>query len=175
MEQSDPVQLVADEQSRLSRELRDLPAAAWSAPSRCGGWSNATVLGHLTFGSVFHHESVTRALHGNASAPAGPNGQALTVEEFRQIWTSRQAELAEKPCEELLDLFDQHGCELVKLYQSLSPADSDKPAWHTSGLRTIGWFVAIRSFELGFHGWDIRAALDPKAAIRPELLPFLLG
>ena len=29
--------------------------------------------------------------------------------------------------------------------------------------------------ELGFHGWDIRASIDPAAEIRSELCPFLVG
>jgi uncharacterized protein (TIGR03083 family) len=175
VEQSDPIQLVADEQPRLSGELRHLPPDAWSALSRCEGWSNARTLAHLTLGSLLYHQSVTRALNGDTSPPAAPDGREMALEDLRQLFTNRQEEWARKPSEELLDLFDQHGLALADLFRGLSPADPDKPAWHPFGTITIGTFVGFRAFELGFHGWDIRASLDPNAAVRAELRPFLLG
>ena len=175
MEQVNPIQLAADEQQRLSRELRELPADAWSAPSRCEGWSNARVLAHLSVVSLLQHQCVTGALNGKVAPPAGPEGRELKVEEFRQALTKQQEELARQSPEDLLALFDKQSRELTELYRSLSLADWDKPAWHPNGIRTIGWFVAVRSFELGFHGWEIRASLDPNAVIRPELRPFLVG
>jgi uncharacterized protein (TIGR03083 family) len=175
MEQSNAIQLIAAEQPRLSGELRDLPADAWSALSRCDGWSNARTLAHLTLASSFYHQSVTRALNGDTSPPAAPDGREMALEDLRQLFTNRQEEWARKPTAELLDLFDEHSLALVDLLRGLSPADLDKPAWHPFGTITIGTFVGFRTFELGFHGWDIRASLDPNAAVRAELRPFLLG
>jgi uncharacterized protein (TIGR03083 family) len=175
VEQSNPIQLIADEQPRLSGELRNLPADAWGALSRCEDWSNARTLAHLTLGSLLYYQSVTRALNGDTSPPAAPDGREMALEDLRQVFTNRQEEWARKPTAELLDLFDEHGLALGDLFRGLSPADLDKPAWHPFGTITIGTFVGFRTFELGFHGWDIRASLDPDAAVRAELRPFLLG
>jgi hypothetical protein len=35
--------------------------------------------------------------------------------------------------------------------------------------------VAFPIYELGFHGRDIRACVDPGAELRSELRPFLVG
>jgi hypothetical protein len=60
VEEHDPVRLIADEQPRLARELRDLPTEVWTAPSRCAGWSNAL------------HPTLTRVW-----CPKGRRGQRL--------------------------------------------------------------------------------------------------
>ena len=67
------------------------------------------------------------------------------------------------------------GEKLVNIFRSVTTADWDRPATHVSGVVTIGMFVAFRLTELGFHGWDIRAAVNPRAGVRAELCPFLLS
>jgi hypothetical protein len=62
----------------------------------------------------------------------------------------------------------------VDVLQRLAPADRDLAAWHYARVLTIGTLLAFRTYELGFHGWDIRASVDPAAELRPDLRPFLV-
>jgi len=174
VEQSDPIYLVADEQPRLARELRDLPADVWSMPSRCEGWSNAQVLAHLVAGAELYRDSVSRALIGDAGPPIESDGRLMAVEEFPRLLPRRQEALARQPPLELLDWFAILGEQLADLYLRLYPADLNKRAWHPRGIFTIATFVTSRLYEIGFHGWDIHASVDPEADVRPELCAFLL-
>src|ERR1700712_4758774 len=61
MTEHEPVQLIADEQDRLAREFERLPTSGWTAPSRCAGWSNASVIGHLAFHAGVYRDTVSRA------------------------------------------------------------------------------------------------------------------
>ncbi len=54
------VELIGDDQPRLARELSELPVAAWTAPSRCEGWTNARVVAHLALGAELYRDCVSR-------------------------------------------------------------------------------------------------------------------
>jgi uncharacterized protein (TIGR03083 family) len=163
-----PVRLVADEQAELARELRQLPDEVWARPSRCAGWRNARVLAHLAAGAELYRQSVLRALDGDASLS---DAAAQSVACFEV----RQERLSEAPPSMLVTAFIASGGALDRLWSSLSPADFDRPAWHPMRQVTVGMLLALRIFELAFHGWDIRASVDAEAAIRPALGPFLVG
>jgi uncharacterized protein (TIGR03083 family) len=174
VEQHDPVRLIADEQPRLARELHDLPSDVWTAPSRCAGWSNARVVGHLTFYAGVYRQSVTRALNGDTAPQTGPDGQPMTREQFMSLAGDREVALAQEAPGNLVDQFVRSGEELVDVFRRLSPAAHNRGAWHPARVFTIGTLLAFRTYELGFHGWDIRASVDPAAELRPELCPFLV-
>ncbi len=171
----DPVQLIAQEQVRLFSELKKLPETAWRQPSHCAGWSNARVVAHLTACAEFYHQSVSKALRGDALPPSIPGGQRLTPESFKERFLAKQEDLAEKPRPELVGLFDKHGTALVDLFRRVAPHNMTRPAWHYVGNWTIATFVSIRVFELALHGWDIHVSLDPNAMIREQLRPFLVN
>jgi uncharacterized protein (TIGR03083 family) len=174
VEEHDPVRLIADEQPRLAREFHDLPTEVWTAPSTCAGWSNARVVGHLTFHAGVYRQSVTRALSGDTAPPTGPDGQLMTGEQFLSLVGDREVALAQEAPGNLVDQLVRSGEELVEVLRRLSPADHDRGAWHYARVFTIGTLLAFRTYELGFHGWDIRASVDPGAELRPELCPFLV-
>lgn len=174
MQRDDPVQLIAQEQARLFSELKKLPEPALRQSSRCEGWTNARVIAHLTAAAEGIQQHVSKALRGDTLPPSIPGGQRLTAEQYVDRSRKRQEELAEKPRLELLDLFDKNGTALVDLLRRVAPHNMTKPAWSPFGDRTIAMYVSIRIFELGFHGWDIHASLDPNAKIREQLQLFLV-
>jgi uncharacterized protein (TIGR03083 family) len=163
-----PVRLVADEGAELAGELLQLPDEVWTRPSRCPGWRNARVLAHLAAGAELYRQSILRALRGDASLSDAAAQAAACFE-------VRQERLAECPPSILLETFAASGEALDRLFRSLSPADFGRPAWHPMRQVTVGTLLAFRVFELAFHGWDIRASVEPEAAIRPALAPFLVG
>jgi uncharacterized protein (TIGR03083 family) len=170
-----PIQLIADEEPRLALELQRLPPAAWAAPSRCAGWSNAHVVGHLAFHAAVYRDSIARALRGDSTPPPGSDGQPLTREAFLSHADAQQVALANHVPEDVLRELSRAGDALTDVLKRLAPADLDRPVWHYTGTLTIGFLLAFRLYELAFHGWDVRSTVDPAAQIRPELCPFLVG
>ena len=164
----EPIGLVADEQMRLRLELATLGRQTWGGASGCAGWSAAQVVAHLVAGAELYQRSLGWALAGAAVSPA----QAARAMENV---TECQARLADQPPSVLLPAFARRGEQLARSFERLTLADLDRPAWHPSGPRTIGSLVALRVFELGFHGWDVRVASDARASIRPALRPFLVA
>jgi len=50
----DPYVLLHDERARLDAFFSSLPADAWSAPTRCDGWTVKDLLGHLAGGEDYN-------------------------------------------------------------------------------------------------------------------------
>jgi uncharacterized protein (TIGR03083 family) len=171
----DPVQLVVNEQLRLIEQLKDLPIDVWSNPSRCEGWSNGRVIAHLSLSAEIYRDSILRALKGDVGPPDSPEVRPLTAEEIYAELTRRQEAMTRQAPTDLVDQFAASGGQLVDLFARLSPTDLAQPAWHPSRTITIGTFLAFRVYELGLHGWDVRASVDPDVGIRLELCSFLLN
>jgi uncharacterized protein (TIGR03083 family) len=162
------LKLAVDEQTALKAEFDRLPSASWARPSQCGGWRNARVLAHLTAGADLYHQSISRALE---SAEISDDTAARLVACFE----IRQERLTELPIGALLDAFAVSGSALATLLEQVDAEDLERPTWHPMRTVTIGTLIAFRIFELGFHGWDIRASSDARAVIRHSLTPFLVG
>jgi uncharacterized protein (TIGR03083 family) len=161
-------------QPLLASELRDLPTEVWTAPSHCAGWSNAQVVGHLTFCAGLYRQSVICGLNSDTARPAGTDGRPMTREQFSSHMADRELELAQEAPANLMDQLVRSGDELVDVLRRLTPADHHREAWHPVPAVTIGRLEPIRTYELGLHGWDIRASVDAAAELRPELCPFLV-
>ncbi|MGH2469962.1 MAG: maleylpyruvate isomerase family mycothiol-dependent enzyme [Chloroflexota bacterium] len=175
VQRDEPVQLIAQEQVRLFAELRKLPDAAWQRPSHYHGWSVARVVAHLALGGQFFHQSIGKAVRGDTLPPSLPGGQRMTADGFRTQLEQKQEQLAAKPRGEVLTLFDKTGSDMVDLLRKVPAHHMVRPAWHPDGGWTVAMFVSMRVFDLAFHGWDVRVAMDPAAIIRPQLQPFLVS
>ncbi|HEY1294330.1 MAG TPA: maleylpyruvate isomerase N-terminal domain-containing protein [Chloroflexota bacterium] len=163
-----PMQLAADEHVRLLGELRQLSPAQWTAPSSCAGWRNGRVVAHLAAGAELYRRSICRALQGDAA-------WSDAAAESLACFEARQERWSESPPVLLLAAFAASSELLDRVYQSLTPDELSLPAWHPMRQVTVGMLLAFRVFELGFHGWDVRASVDPRATIQGRLTPFLVG
>ena len=128
------------------------------------GQTNSRVVRHLVRGTLLrlckpHAERGRRT-------PARPDGQPMTVEDVRAQFRSRNDVLALDMLNALTERLTRSGEELLEAYWCLEPHDTDRPAWHPSGVLTIGTFLAYRVGELGLHGWDIR----PRSIQRPDCI-----
>jgi hypothetical protein len=132
------------------------------------------VVGHLTFYAGVFRQSFIRALNGDTAPPTGPDGQPVTREQFLSLAGDREVALAQEAPGDLMDQLVRSGDEQVDVLRRLSPADHDRGTWHPSRVFTIGTFLALRTYELGIYGWDIRSSVDAAAELRPELCPFLV-
>jgi hypothetical protein len=116
MMEQEPVRLIAIEHPRLVSEFTDLPASVWAAPSRCAGWTNAVVVGHMTYYASVYRDSIARALAGDSRPPTGPHGRVMTREEFLSLADGGQHTAAQQPPGELLREFSQSGDELTDMF-----------------------------------------------------------
>lgn len=85
----DPYDLLDAEASRLEAHLAALDGAAWSAPSRCAGWSVGDVAAHLAAVEQYHHA----CLDGRVAEliEAGLAAGMTSLDDFNQAGVDERA------------------------------------------------------------------------------------
>lgn len=173
-ERSQLVDLIHSESSQLRDAMASLDAAAWSRPSACSGWAVGDVLAHLTQGAYTWHDTIVRALTGDANPPPGqrflhPGERGSEVTAQRAI-AFRQ----EKTAADLLQTFADGYQQLQQVLSRLQPEDWEKPCFHRRGVMSTHDYVGRRLQELVMHGWDIRVAFDASATLSTASLPVMV-
>ena len=158
--------------------LEGLPAAEWSRPSDCAGWTVANVAAHLVLVEALLGGSVTRGLKGDSGPPpqalAGPNS-------WMEYRTRRIAELGALTPDQLLIQLRTGRAELLDAFGRLAatnppsgPAGTRAASFHWPGSRDSGWsrFLCMTrtSGHRSIHGltciprpgraWSGRCGLD---------------
>lgn len=165
-------EIVRELQQRLATEWRGLTEAEWRGETACTGWTVAHVAAHLAFQADFYASNMSRGLQQLDGPPFvfGPRG-AEEYPGFRDglidRWTQRTKE-------DLATEFETRGAVFVELAARLTPAERQMKSWWLRGSMLLGQFLSFRLFELSIHDWDIRSGVDPRAAVRPEILPTLI-
>lgn len=144
------------EYKRIAAFFRTFSLDAWKKPTYCPEWNVSQVVGHMTLGGAFYASTVRNGLEGNHGYPLG----AKDREEFMSIRISRMNAYAALSGDELVEQFEIEMKSAVELFQSLSPEDYEKKAWHRRGILPIRYFIAQRLNELILHEWDIRNQPD---------------
>lgn len=150
--------------------------AEWSAftpddfdrSSACAGWTVRDVLAHLRLLSSRYPNGVVQGLNGIVTEfwmyP-------LPGEDYETADSREFAEARGRPGYSLATEFAAAAGIFVELMDRLSPEDLEKSAGTPRGTYKIRHFPFFYIYELGIHDWDIRAAFDPNAPIRPALAP----
>jgi hypothetical protein len=136
------------------------------------GHAGVTLNGHT--GTV-RDVAISADGRGEGGTPDGPDGQPVSREEYLSWERKTNDAVAGRAGDGVLNEFITSGDRLADTLARVAPADLELPAWHQSGVYTVGTLMYWRIYELGFHGWDVRATLDSAAVIRPELCPYVLG
>jgi uncharacterized protein (TIGR03083 family) len=148
---------VAAETAGLTARLEDVGEADWQRPTACADWTVADVMAHIATGASFQVETLSRGLAGDTSPLFGdPAARAAQVEERRG-----------RPGAVVLAEFRANMDALLALFDRLTPADLERPAWHVSGIHPIRWFVEQRLGELAIHRLDVQQALGDDHQIAP--------
>ena len=167
------IDLVNAEAGRLADNLAGMKQESWSEDSACQGWKIGDVVAHLSIAASTWAASLTRAAAGDSEPPQGQSFLGAGVRGSEVIADAATAHFQEKG-QQLLSEFTQGYDQLEQVMSTLRPEDWEKPCFHRRGKMPVHQFVALRVQELAVHGWDIRAGLDPSAAISEEALPQLV-
>lgn len=140
-----------------------LSDAELAAPSAASEWDISQVLSHLGSGAEISEAALRAAL----------NGQPRPDMDFnRGVWARWDA----AGRRERADGFLAANMSLTGLYESL-PETARQDLRIDLGFLPAPADVAaagrFRLNELTLHSWDVRAALDPAAALAPEAVPLL--
>lgn len=165
-----------EEAARAARELNRAVAAdlerlspeAWERPSDCEGWSIAAAVVHLTQVAEFLGDSIDRGLGGDGGPPSRVVAEG--IQGWRAWRGERQKQALKMPPAALLAEYQAVVGRLEREMDRVEDADPTATGWHPVGSMPLPWIVDQWLFELALHDWDIRVALDPAAAIRPECL-----
>ncbi|MFQ5691526.1 MAG: maleylpyruvate isomerase family mycothiol-dependent enzyme [Nitrospinota bacterium] len=166
----EPIPFLSEESARQAAAFRKWTPQAWSEPTLCEGWTRKHVVAHLKLGADFYEKVVTGGLKGTVQPPYG----AADRKEFLQKREPEMKRLLALSPDALVDEFEMEYRRFIRLVKSLGLEDLHAPAWHPMGAIPVGHFAGMRLFELALHDWDIRAAGDPGAALRNNLLTPLL-
>ena len=143
----------------LTARLDGIAEADWQRPTACAEWRVADVVAHIATGATFQVETLSRGLAGDTSPLfADPAARAAQVEERRG-----------RPGTLVLAEFRNNMDALLALFDRLTPADLERPAWHISGIHPILWFVEQRLGELAIHRLDVQQALGDDHHIAPAV------
>ena len=165
-------EIVRELQQRLAGEWRRMGEGEWRGDTACAGWTAAHIAAHLAFQADFYAANLARGLADLEGPPFvfGPGG-AGDYPQFRDSLIERWA--AREP-RDLITEFETRSSIFAELAARLAPDERGKNAWWLRGPMTVGRFLEFRLFELSIHDWDIRSGIDPRAEVRPEVLPTLI-
>lgn len=146
-----------DEHDTAATIVRDLTDDQLSATSGAAEWTAADVLSHLGSGAVITLAGLQVAL-GERKAPDDDFNQS--------VWDRWNAM---SPAEQR-DGFLEHDEGLVSSFEALDETQRDSLELTVGFLPTplsVASFTGMRLHEAAQHGWDVRVAHDPDAALLP--------
>jgi uncharacterized protein (TIGR03083 family) len=142
----------------LAALVETLTEAQLAGPSGASEWTVAQVLSHLGSGSEIALATYQAALTGTPEPGS----------EFNQgVWDRWNAM---DPRDQATG-FLEHDAKLVEAVEALTPEQREslqiKLGFLPSALG-VATFAGMRLNEVALHSWDVRVALDPKAALSEE-------
>src|SRR5215813_6910477 len=85
------IKVLQREAERLMQDLSTLSPDAWRRPSACDLWEVRDVVGHLTTMAERFRGTVSRAVRGDVSPPAGSPPVGTSTQAGRRAFVARQA------------------------------------------------------------------------------------
>lgn len=151
---------IAHETRRFVETLAGLDAAGWRREvAACPGWDVRELAVHVAFVAENWGATVRQALGGNPAPPwADP-----AAERARRIGSKRALEDAA-----LLADLRRATHDIQRLLAGITPQQYALPAWHRQGEQSIARYLVYWFWEIGIHGWDLRAAFEPGAGFDAE-------
>lgn len=160
-------QAIRDLDRAFLADMEALAPAVWQQPSDCDGWTIAGAFVHVVQVSELLGDSLARGRAGDPGPP--PLAAAEGVQAWRAARTVRQQQALTQSPAELIAWYRQGVGAIDAELEAISSAPADAQGWHPVGPRPLTWVQDQWLFELALHDWDIRAALDPDAEVRPSV------
>jgi uncharacterized protein (TIGR03083 family) len=169
------VQVLQGEAARLTQYLQTLPSDAWRQPSACDLWEVRDVVGHLTWVAERFHGTVSRAVRGDSTPPAGAPPVGTSTRAGRNAFGAREAiALRERLGDQLLPTFRAQVNQFLALLTQLGPQQWERPAYSALRVVPLGHYPFLTLAEFTLHAWDIRSRLEPAARLSLESVPALV-
>ena len=155
---------ISDLDRAFYADMQALPAATWTQPSDCAGWTIAAAVIHIAQVAELLGDSLARGRAGDAGPP--PLAAAEGIQAWRAVRTERQQQALTQTPAELLAWYRQATDAISAELDAIPSAPAGAQGWHPVGARPLAWVQDQWLFELALHDWDIRVALDPAAEVR---------
>jgi uncharacterized protein (TIGR03083 family) len=169
------VQVLRGEAERLTQYLQMLPPDAWRRPSACALWEVRDVVGHLTGMAERFRGTVSRAVRGDVSPPAGSPPVGTSTQAGRRAFVARGAiARRESLGDQLFPTFQAQMDQFIALLAQLGPQDWEKPAYSALRLVPLWTYPYLTLREIAIHAWDIRSRFDPAARLSVASVPALM-
>jgi len=169
------VKVLQWEAERLMPYLSTLLPDAWSRPSACDLWEVRDVVGHLTWMAERFRGTVSRAVRGDVSPPAGSPSGGTSTQAGRRAFIARQAMARRESLgDQLLPTFRAQMDQFIMLLEQLGPQDWEKLSYSARRLVPLWSYPYLTIQEIALHAWDIRSRFDPAARLSVESLPALV-
>jgi uncharacterized protein (TIGR03083 family) len=169
------VQVLQGEVERLTQYLQSLSPDAWCRPSACDLWEVRNVVGHLTCMAERFRGTVSRAVRGDVSPPAGSPPVGTSTPAGRRAFVAQQAiERRESLGDQLLPTFRAQIDQFIALLVQLGPQEWEKLAYSALRLVPLWSYPYLTLQEIAIHAWDICSRFDPAARLSVESLPALM-
>ncbi len=169
------IKVLQREAERLMQDLATLAPDAWRRPSACDLWEVRDVVGHLTGMAERFRGTVSRAVRGDVSPPAGSPPVGTSTQAGRRAFVARQAlACRESLGAQVFPTFRAQMDQFMALLAQLGPQDWEKPAYSALRLVPLWTYPSLTLREIALHAWDIRSRFDPAARLSVESLPALM-
>jgi uncharacterized protein (TIGR03083 family) len=169
------VQVLRGEVERLTQYLQTLPPDAWRRPSACALWEVRDVVGHLTAMAERFRGTVSRAVRGDVSPPAGSPPVGTSTQAGRRAFVARGAITGRESLgDQLFPTFQAQMDQLMAFLAQLGPQEWEKPAYSALRLVPLWTYPYLTLREIAIHAWDIRSRFDPAAGLSMASVPALM-
>ena len=144
-------------------------------PAPCDLWEVRDVVGHLTCMAERFRGTVSRAVRGDVSPPAGSPPVGTSTQAGRRAFVARQAlACRESLGDQLFPTFRAQMDQFIALLAQLGPQEWEKPAYSALRLVPLWTYPYLTLREIAIHAWDIRSRFDPAARLSVESVPALM-
>ena len=133
------------------------------------------MVGHLTCMAERFRGTVSRAVRGDVSPPAGSPPVGTSTQAGRRAFVARHAiACRESLGDQLFPTFRAQMDQLITLLAQLGPPEWEKPAYSALRLVPLWTYPSLTLREIAIHAWDIRSRFDPAAELSVASVPALM-
>ncbi len=151
------------ETSAFIGDVEELSPEEWARPTNCPPWPVRLLVSHLARGA----ESYLAAIEAGLRGELRPFG---TKEERER----RMHEIAAQGVEQVAADFRAMSDAFAAAGRAVGADGVDTLGVHSTGPRTIRWWVDQRLAEVAFHRWDLERSLGRPAALDAATAEYLL-
>jgi uncharacterized protein (TIGR03083 family) len=161
------LRLLEGESARFLDDVEGLGPDQWEQPTNCPPWTVRLLTSHLTRGGESYVAAIEAGLRGE-----------LRQFGSREERERRMHEIAAQETPKIVSDFRSVLARFAEVVGGLDANAVETLGVHSTGPRTVRWWVDQRLAEVAFHRWDLEHSLGRQADLDPstaeQLLPMLM-